>query len=121
MFSFGVIIWPSFMCITRSVIRAKDSSCVTMTNVCPISFLRSKKSLCNSSLFWVSRLPDGSSAKITSGWFINARQQPLFVFLLRIIGQVCVPSYPIGLNSPVSLLHVYGRPKIFLFGLMPES
>lgn len=40
---------------------------VTITKVCPRRSRKSKKSLCSSSLFFVSRLPEGSSAKTTDG------------------------------------------------------
>ena len=44
-----------------------------MTKVWPISSRRRKKRRCSSSLFWVSRLPLGSSARTTAGWLTKAR------------------------------------------------
>lgn len=57
---------PSRKRMVRSVV-ANDSSWVTMMKVWPRSRRRSKKSRCSSSLFCVSRLPEGSSASITCG------------------------------------------------------
>ena len=51
----------------RSERRANVSSWVTMRNVWPNSLRRSKKRLCSSVLFCESRLPEGSSARTTSG------------------------------------------------------
>ena len=47
--------------------------CVTMTKVWFISSRRRKKSLCNSSADFESRLPEGSSASTTAGWLMRAR------------------------------------------------
>ena len=64
---FSSVTTPSTMRMVRSVICASFSSWVTITKVCPKRSRRSKKSLCNSSLLWLSRLPEGSSARMTSG------------------------------------------------------
>ena len=59
--------------IVLSGILASVSSCVTMTNVCPVLSRRSKNSWCSSALFFESRLPEGSSASITAGLLTSAR------------------------------------------------
>ena len=56
-----------------SVIFARLSSCVTITNVCPVLSRRSKNSWCSSALFFESRLPEGSSASTTAGLLTRAR------------------------------------------------
>jgi len=57
----------------RSAIFANDSLWVTITNVCLNSSRNWKNNSCNSCAFLVSKFPDGSSAKITAGWFIKER------------------------------------------------
>ena len=46
--------------------------CVTITNVWFISFLNSKNNWCNCCALLESRFPEGSSARIIAGLFINA-------------------------------------------------
>jgi hypothetical protein len=64
---------PSFIFSTLSDISASWRSCVTIMIVCPNVSLSLKNSLCSSFLFSVSRLPEGSSARITDGLFTRAR------------------------------------------------
>ena len=63
---------PSMMVRVLSVICANSLLWVIMTKVCPKSFRRSKKSLCNASEAFESRFPEGSSARITMGLFMSA-------------------------------------------------
>jgi len=51
---------------------ASSSLWVTITKVCPNSSRNLKNNWCKFSAEWVSRFPDGSSAKMIAGLFIKA-------------------------------------------------
>ena len=64
---------PSFKCMVRSVSVANVSSWVTMTKVCPNFIAQFEEEFMQFfPLFFESKLPDGSSARITAGLFISA-------------------------------------------------
>ena len=63
---------PSARKSTRSAIAAAPASCVTMTVVCPYDETDSRRSSRISALVVESRLPVGSSAKITVGFEMSA-------------------------------------------------
>ena len=71
--SFSLIILPSLRSSIRSVWLAAWLSWVTMMMVVPCVRLRFARSLIISCLFWLSRLPVGSSARINAGLLANAR------------------------------------------------
>ena len=71
--SFSLIILPSLRSSIRSVWLAAWLSWVTMMMVVPCVRLRLARSLMISCLFWLSRFPVGSSARMNAGLFAKAR------------------------------------------------
>ena len=63
---------PSLISIIRSAFFATDISCVTIMIVRPSAWISSRMRKTSSPL-WLSSAPVGSSARITSPLFINAR------------------------------------------------
>ena len=66
------IIFPSLISMIREAFLATFISCVTKIMVCPLAFSSRKIRITSMPLF-LSKAPVGSSAKITSPPFINAR------------------------------------------------